>query len=70
MKSCRRIANTEPRYETAAALRDISLKDLLVIGKDRGSWIVLLLTPLADHHGGLLRAGAGVRAVSSSRSCW
>ncbi|MHB8858798.1 MAG: ABC transporter permease [Thermoleophilia bacterium] len=28
-------------------LRDISAKDLLVIGKDRGSWIVLLLTPLA-----------------------
>ncbi|MCL5882899.1 MAG: ABC transporter permease [Actinobacteria bacterium] len=28
-------------------LLDISAKDLLVIGKDRGSWIVLLLTPLA-----------------------
>ena len=28
-------------------LRDISAKDLLVIAKDRGSWIVLLLTPLA-----------------------
>ncbi len=27
-------------------LRDISAKDLLVIGKDRGSWIVLLVTPL------------------------
>jgi len=28
-------------------LKDIALKDLLVVGKDRGSWIVLLLTPLA-----------------------
>jgi len=28
-------------------LWQIALKDLLVVGKDRGSWIVLLLTPLA-----------------------
>ncbi len=28
-------------------LRDIALKDLLVVGKDRGSWILLLITPLA-----------------------
>jgi len=28
-------------------LRDICLKDLLIVAKDRGSWIVLLLTPLA-----------------------
>lgn len=28
-------------------LLDILLKDLLVVGKDRGSWILLLITPLA-----------------------
>lgn len=28
-------------------LLDICLKDLLVVGKDRGSWILLLITPLA-----------------------
>lgn len=28
-------------------LWDVTFKDLLIVGKDRGSWIVLLLTPLA-----------------------